>query len=227
MDIRKITIDCDRCGRQHQIDVDYSTLSKDQIEGREPVLTNFICPDMALMYRVTSFSLDTTVIIFQQEGIAADKSAFENTLKAKWGEFDFSSKLERFIRLDLSYIAIPEEYFNLLQPVVDSYCCGNFYPAITSAGALGERILNRLIIKLRKYYKSTEQYSKSINKNSFGHWDLPISILYEWGILSDTVKGAFHRLKKYRNESIHYNEGYDFESNSHEAIKALADVING
>lgn len=219
-------MNCDRCGRQHQIKIDFSKLSKNQIEGREPLL-NFICPDMALMYRVMAFALDTTVNIFKQEGLIAQKSEIEKSLRAEWGELDFASKLKRFVQLDLSFLGIPEEYYNLLRPVVASYCCGYFYPAITSAGALGERILNRLIIKLRGHFKSSKHYKKIWNKDSFDQWDLPISILNDWGIISAAVKSAFQRLQKYRNESIHYNEGYDFESNSHDAVKALADIING
>jgi hypothetical protein len=226
MDIRQITMDCDRCGRQHQIKIDFSKLPQSQLEGREPLL-NFICPDMALMYRVMAFALDTTVNIFKQEGLIAQKSEIEKSLRAEWGELDFASKLKRFVQLDLSFLGIPEEYYNLLRPVVASYCCGYFYPAMTSAGALGERILNRLIIKLRGHFKSSKHYKKIWNKDSFDQWDLPISILTDWGIISAEVKSVFQRLQKYRNESIHYSEGYDFESNSHDAVKALADIING
>ena len=34
------------------------------------------------------------------------------------------------------------------------------------------------------------------------------------------------KLKEYRNYSIHYNEGYDFEFNSHDSIKTLAQIID-
>ncbi|MGD0885233.1 MAG: hypothetical protein ABSA46_10265 [Thermodesulfovibrionales bacterium] len=225
MDIRSQTLNCHRCGRQHHIEIDFSKLSKDQLEGREPVL-NFICPDASYMYRVMGFALDTTVNIFKQEGLISQQNIIENRLKAEWGELDFAAKLKRFILIDLSFVGIPDEYYNLLRPVVASYCCGYFYPAMTSAGALGERILNRLIIKLRGHFKSSRHYKKIWNKKSFDHWDTPISILNEWGIISVEVKSAFFRLQKYRNESIHYNDGYDFESNSHDAVKALADIIN-
>jgi hypothetical protein len=225
MSIKQLTLNCDRCGRQHQIEVDVRKLSTNQLQGREPILY-FICPDMALMYRVMAFALDTAVNIFKQDGLVDQKKDIEKKLRSEWGEFEFESKLKRFVQLDLSFLGIPEEYYELLQPVVASYCCGYFYPAMTSAGALGERILNRLIIKLRDHFKSSDYYKKIWNKDSFDQWDLPLSILNEWGIISAGVKSAFQRLQKYRNESIHYNEGYDFETNSHDAVKALADIIN-
>jgi len=226
MDIRLVTVNCERCGHQHHIKVNFSKLSKEQRAGREPIL-NFVCPDVALMFRVMDFAFDATVNIFKQESYESQKKETEKHLRNEWGESDFEAKLQRLIRLDLAYIGIADEYYNLLRSVVDSYCCGYFYPAMTSAGALGERILNRLIIKLRDHFKSSKHYKKIWNKKSFDQWDLPISILCEWDIISDEVRNAFHRLQKYRNESIHYNEEYDFESNSHDAVKALADIIHG
>ena len=226
MDIRVQTLDCDRCGQQHKIEIDYSKLSKAQVEGREPVLTNFICPNIALMYRVVSFVLDTRVSILKQSMLSGQHQMIADSLKEEWGGSDFDLKLKRFIDLDLAFIGIPEEYYKHLWPVVSAYCCGYFYPAMTSAGALGERILNRLIIKTRLYYKSSAHYKKIYNKESFDQWDLPIQILTEWRVISDKVADKFNILKKHRNDSTHYNDGYDFELNSHEAVKALAAIIN-
>ena len=96
---------------------------------------------------------------------------------------------------------------------------------MTGSGVLGERILNRLIIKLRNHFKTSPHYKKLWNKNSFDSWDFAIDILKDWSVISDEVKTLFQNLKIFRNDSIHYNSGYDFESNSHNAIKILADII--
>lgn len=225
-DIREHTLNCERCGKQHKIDINFSNLSKGQLEGREPVLNNFICPNIALMYRVMNFALDTRGSIFKQKNLKKEQQKISDYFKAEWGELDFDAKLERFKKLDLSFIGIPEEYYNLLTLVVSSYCCGYYYPAMTSVGALGERILNRLIIKTREYFKSSKHYKKVWNKQSFEQWDFPITVLKEWEIISDNVAGMFLKLKKYRNDSIHYNDGYNFELNSHDAIKTLAEIID-
>jgi len=226
-DIREITLNCDRCGKRHKVKIDYSQLSEDQIKGEKPVLENFICPNLALMHRVTSFVLDTRASILKHNLPTEAQEAIVRRFKAEWGELDFDSKIDRFKKLDLALLGIPEEYYELLMSIVSAYCCSYFYPAITGAGSLGERILNRLIIKTRGYFKSSRHYKKVWNKQSFDHWDLPINVLKEWNIISDEVAGSFLELKTYRNDSIHYNDGYDFELNSHKAIKALAEIING
>lgn len=97
---------------------------------------------------------------------------------------------------------------------------------MTSAGALGERILNRLVIKLRVYYKSSKHYKKIWKKKSFDQWDYPVKVLLDWGVITERVSELFLKLKKYRNDSIHYNSNYDFEANSHDAIKLLAQIID-
>lgn len=224
-DIRLLSLKCEQCGHEHSVQIDFNKLTNQQLEGREPFLGNFICPDAASMYRIMSFVLDTRVNVLKDCN-AGYKTSIENRLKFQWGESDFNLKLERFIKLDLAFIGIPDEYYKLLWSVVSSYCCGYFYPAMTSAGALGERILNRLIIKTRDHFKSSPHYKKIYNKMSFDHWDQPLGILKEWGVINNEVENYFLTLKKYRNDSIHYNDGYNFELNSHDAIGALAAIIN-
>ena len=225
-DIRDFKLNCDRCRKQHIVKIDYSELSEEQIKGKKPILDNFVCPNLALMNRITSFVLDTRVNSLKQDLPSEVQENMVRHFKAEWGELDFNSKLDRFKKLDLAFLGIPEEYYELLMSVVSSYCCGYFYPAMTGAGSLGERILNRLIIKTRGHFKSSKHYKKIWNKQSFDQWDFPVSVLKEWSIISDEVANSFLELKTYRNDSIHYNDGYNFESNSHNAIKALADIIN-
>ena len=157
---------------------------------------------------------------------AEAKSNLADELKAQWGTNDFDKKLERFIDLDLVLLGVPEEYYELLTPIIYSYCCGYYYPAMTGAGSLGERILNRLILKTRDHFKSTDEYKKIYRKNSFDQWDQPVNILEGWGVISNVVADAFLNLKQYRNESIHYNDGYNFQSNARAAVKLLAKIID-
>ena len=218
-------IDCDRCGEKHKR-VFEANLTVAQLERKELVSAPFfICPNIALMYRVVAYSFDFTVNIFKSNNIEEQKR-FSNQLQEKWGSVDFENKLKRYIDLDMQYLGIPEEYYGLLKPIIDSYCCGLYYPAITSIGSLGERILNRLIIKTRTHFKTSVHYRKVWNKNSFDQWDNVINILKDWEIITDEVATLFVELKQYRNFSIHYNENYDFEHNCHKAIKIISQIIN-
>ncbi|MDD2594108.1 MAG: hypothetical protein PHT45_07195 [Bacteroidales bacterium] len=226
MDIQVQKLNCDKCGNIHEIELDFDLLTENQKKGIEPILNNFICPDIYLMYKVLGFAFDTRVNSLKPDIPKKQQEHVLATFKHQWGESDFDKKIERYIKLDLVYIGITEEYYELLQPIISSYCCGYFYPAMTSAGALGERILNRLVIKLRDYFKSSKHYKKIYRKDSFDQWELPTNILKDWGVISNEVANLFLKLKQYRNDSIHYNEGYDFEHNSHDAIKTLAKVID-
>lgn len=220
------TLNCEKCGQEHKIKIDVSKLTEGQICGQEPILDNFVCPNLAVMYRVKSFAIDTRVNIFKEKSLVSEHQNIEKSLKLEWGEENFSAKVTRFKKLDLAILGVPDEYYNLMKPIISSYCCGYYYPAMTGAGALGERILNRLLINTRDYFKSSKHYKKIWNKQSFDQWDFPIKILLEWKIISSDVADLFTKLKKYRNDATHYNDNYDFEINSHEAIKILANIID-
>lgn len=226
MTMQTFPFSCDRCGTSHGIEFDPDQLTKGQRSGCEPVFDNFICPDMALMYRVLGYALDTRVTVFKSTPQNEQTKQLKATFRQAWGEADFDAKFQRYLDLNLVLFGVPDEYYKLLSPVVSAYCCAYFYPAMTSAGALGERILNRLVIKTRDYFKHSPRYKKVYNKTSFADWDLPIELLAEWKIISDEVAKAFSGLKKYRNDSIHYNEGYDFEANSHDALRLLGEIVN-
>jgi hypothetical protein len=107
-------------------------------------------------------------------------------------------------------LGVPDEYFGLLRQITATYACGHFFPAQTAAGALGERVLNRLIIRVRRHFESTPEYKKIYQKASFDNWDQPVEILQRWGVIPDAVADAFRRLKPLRNDAIHYRDGYDF-----------------
>ena len=64
--------------------------------------------------------------------------------------------------------------------------CRN-YPALTGACALGERILNYLILNLRDDFHSTPEYKQVYRKDSFDQWDAPINALASWGVLLPEV----------------------------------------
>lgn len=54
------------------------------------------------------------------------------------------------------------------------------YPALVGACALGERILNHLILDLRGAYAHTPEYKRVHRKDSFDDWRVPIDTLAAW-----------------------------------------------
>ena len=139
---------CTVCGLRHSIEVDVNSLSHAQKSGIAPVLDNFVCPSAARMYRVTSYAFDLRVNSLNLPATDSLSIGIVAGLAKEWGENDIDQKVRRYKELGLAFLGIPEEYYKLQWEVVSSYCCGQYFPSMTSAGSLAERILNRLILKI-------------------------------------------------------------------------------
>ncbi|MED4907674.1 hypothetical protein P9761_05435 [Brevibacillus centrosporus] len=124
-----------------------------------------------------------------------------------------------------SVIAYHNKFFNQIR---DAYIIGAFYPALTAACSLGERILNHLILTFRDQFKSTPEYRSVYRKSSFDNWDVPINALESWGILLPNVVEDFRSLKEVRNRSLHFNPELDVDEkpSSLQAIHLLSEIIS-
>ena len=81
----------------------------------------------------------------------------------------------------------------------------SYYPALTGACALGERILNHLILRLRNEFSHTPEYKRTHGKQSFSNWTESIRILNEWSVLLPSVVMFFRKLEVIRNRELHFN----------------------
>ena len=104
---------------------------------------------------------------------------------------------------------------------------GAYYPALTGACALGERVLNHLVLALRADFRSTPEYKKIHNKQSFDNWLLAIDTLESWQVLLPDVVKAFRELAKIRHRAIHFNPKVDRNDRTLalEAIDCLGGII--
>lgn len=192
-------------------------------------------------YRVFKFDFDARANILNtkieeswDEGVkklwSENKKSLEESLASEFGFRNKELKLQNFKDLGpapLSIIAFHNKFFRQIRT---SFVIGSYYPALTGACALGERILNYLILTLRKDFKQTPEYKRVYSKKSFDDWDEAIKILESWQILLPAVAVKFKSLKDIRNrEAIHFN--VETEAKDREvalrAIKILADIING
>lgn len=86
-----------------------------------------------------------------------------------------------------------------------AFVMGAYYPALVAACALGERILNHLILDLRDDFKSSAHYRKVYRKDSFDNWPFAVSVLADWNVLVPDVDTEFLALGELRNRSIHFD----------------------
>ena len=192
-------------------------------------------------YRVFNFDFDTRANILNtkiEESWPEDskklwlenQKSTEESLISEYGTLHKEIKIKNFKELGpapLSIIAFHNKFFRQIR---HSFVIGSYYPALTGACALGERILNYLILSLKNDYKRTAEYKKIYNKKSFDNWGEAITVLESWQILLPDVASKFRDLEEIRNrEAIHFNveaEARDREL-ALKAIKILVDIISG
>lgn len=166
-----------------------------------------------------------------EEGVKAQHyKNRENTilhLKAEFGELHSDVKVQNFIDLEakpISVIAFHNEFF---AQVRTAFVMGAYYPALTGACALGERILNHLILSLRDNYRSTPEYKAVYRKDSFDDWALAIGTLQAWGVLLPQAVHDFRDLMQQRHKAIHFRPETDHNARelALAAIKSLQAII--
>ncbi len=191
-------------------------------------------------YRVLAYDFDTRATILKQkikddrdekikEQWSKNKTSIKEGLIAEYGALLAFEKIDNFIALDANPISIIAFHNKFLRQIRSAYIIGSYYPSLTGACALGERILNHIIIRLRNYYKDTVEYKKVYRKDSFDNWNLAINTLETWEVLLPKVVSAFRNLKEIRNSSIHFNPGTDYNDKelALKAITKLKEIVSG
>lgn len=149
------------------------------------------------------------------------------SLVAEFGELNKDEKIENFIALDAKPFSILAFHNRFFTQIRNAFVIGAYYPALTGVCALGERILNYLLLILRDDYKGTQEYKKVYKKESFDDWSLPISTLKAWDILLPDVVENFLKLKEMRNNAIHFRPETDHNDRelALEAINCMKEII--
>ena len=123
----------------------------------------------------------------------------------EFGERSIDAKIENFIAIGTKPFSVLSYHNAFNHQVRGAFVMGDYYPALVGACALGERILNHLILDMRDHFKATPQYRYVYRKDSFDNWDVPIDALEAWNILLPEVVTEFRALKTLRHRSIHFN----------------------
>jgi hypothetical protein len=132
----------------------------------------------------------------------------ENLLKElahEFGKRDLDAKIQNFKDVGSKPFSLVAYHNMFFEQVRRAFVMGNYYPALVAACALGERILNHLILDLRGFYSATPEYSRVAKKQSFDNWHVPINALEAWSVLRPNAATAFRALCDLRNRSIHFN----------------------
>lgn len=148
-------------------------------------------------------------------------------LLAQFGWFNGEEKINNYIQLGNKPFSIMAFHNKFMDQIRTSFIECSYYPALTGACALGERILNHLLLNLRDDFKDKPEYKDVYRKKAFAKWDVPIDTLESWGILLPNVAANYRALKEIRNEAIHFNPSTDQNDRplSLDAITTLTKII--
>ena len=199
-------------------------------------------------YRVLRFSFDTRANLLDIE-IKDDweehiKEQHRNNheqiklgLQSEYGINKFDTKLERFKELGMKPISILSYHNALLNQIRHAYVHGQYFPALTGACVLGERILNHLVLELREDYQQRDSQLEENTENgiytheAFSNWNIMLSALDSWGVLkggnaehpensTDPAK-SYHELKRMRMKYAHFGDLPSMEILKSEALEAI------
>lgn len=134
-----------------------------------------------------------------------NQAGYRQGMIQEFGEHAIDAKIENFVAIDTKPISVLSYHNAFNHQVRRAFVMGDYYPALVGACALGERILNHLILDMRDHFKATPQYRHVYRKDSFDNWDVPIDALEAWDILLPEAVTEFRALKLLRHRSIHFN----------------------
>ena len=156
-----------------------------------------------------------------------NKQKIKENFICEFGEHQVDQKPQNFIDLGSKPFSILAFHNRFADQVRSAFIVGAYYPALTGACALGERILNHLILALRDDYQATPEYKKVYAKQSFDNWSVAVDTLESWGVLLPEVVVTFKQFAGIRNISLHFNPETDKNDRvlTLEAIRYLNDII--
>jgi hypothetical protein len=140
-----------------------------------------------------------------KEAHRASRAQLRESLGEQYGTRDLERKVADFIAVGPLISSVIAYHNAFLRQVRDAFASGYYYPALTGACALGERILNHLVLDLRDDFRGTPEYKVVHRKESFQDWELAVSTLEAWRVLVPAAAGSFRELAALRHRSLHFS----------------------
>jgi hypothetical protein len=190
-------------------------------------------------YRVLAMDFDTRATLLAvevkndwepavREQWLQNQAAIRAELVEAYGPQGFARKLENLLAIGgapFSLIAFHNAFFAQART---AFVMGCYYPALTSICALGERVLNHLVLTLRDEYRNTAEYKRVYRKDSFDNWDVAIDVLSTWGAILPAAADHFRTLKGIRHRTLHFNPATerDVRSDALAAVLLFQEIIS-
>lgn len=189
-------------------------------------------------YRILSFDFDTRVRCLDPIPDHWEESVKEmhiqnreNVLRSlanQYGTQQLEAKVQNFKELGAAPFSLAAFHNRFLAQARNAFVTGSYYPALTGACALGERILNHMVLLLRDHHTGSPEYKKVYRKDSFDYWPTAIDALASWDELLPEATEKFRELNGLRNRAIHFNPEVDHTDRelALKAIHLLQDIVS-
>jgi hypothetical protein len=147
-------------------------------------------------------------------------------LVQQYGLTNFEQKLENFKESGYLNMSIVTEHNQLLRMIRDSHVSMYYYPSLVASCALGERILNDLVLKMRRHLAPSND--RITTKEAFTNWELMTEYLLEHNLISSNDEKRFFELKELRTFSIHYDKTLlsELKMRSASALEIVSGLIH-
>jgi hypothetical protein len=155
-----------------------------------------------------------------QEMHRKNKAMIIEWLAAQYGQIEHAAKVKNFLDLGAAPFSVVAFHNRFYRQARDAFVAGAYYPALTGVCALGERVLNHLVLSMREDYAHTPEYRRVYRKDSFDDWHVAIDALLRWSVLLPRTAELFRKLRGVRHRAIHFDP--TVEASAREmALKAL------
>ena len=145
-----------------------------------------------------------------------------------FGNADHERKIQNYGELGPAPWSVLDQHNAFMTQVRDAFTSAAYYPALVGACALGERLLNELVIRLRDSYSSHPATVEVATQKTITDWAACIKALFEWGVLDDPIATKFYELRKLRNRSVHYGKhlsGSDARDDALHAVLLVQGIV--
>lgn len=189
--------------------------------------------DGSRRYTPIAFTFDTRALMFNiaTEGpdVASETAALNLANQARmrevviheFGAADYEQKIRNFIDVGAAPWSVAALHNIFMAQVRQAFTLGAYYPALVGAVALGERVLNHLVLTLRDEYAGHPATKHVAGKESFDGWEKCIRTLEAWDVISDDVKSEYRALEKARHDAVHYRTTLDDSDSRDAALHAI------
>lgn len=170
-------------------------------------------------YRIFGFDFDTRVRSldpvreeWEERVKVLHRQNQEETLRElrkESGAHRFDEKLQNFRDLGPKPFSVVAFHNRFFAQARSAFVHCEYYPALTAVCALGERVLNHLVIGLRHSFKHSRIYKRVYRNDSFDNWELPIDALSQWNVLTPKAEAGFRTLWQRRKDALHFNPETD------------------